>query len=156
MEKLKYIYDDEHGITCYDRYFSYLNDVAAAMPPVLAEFASQVSNYDLRSDDTLHDAWLRSLNVSKSYLDGAETVSKVSISLLHQSHVGIIDLTYFEVSSFACSLQPSKWPTSPVDLIDHEFCVVGPNKYRHFIQFDRDVWIEVVFGGFDYVRRVID
>lgn len=156
MEKLKYIYDDEHGVTCYDKYFSYLGDVAPAMPPVLAEFASRVSNYDLRSADTLHDAWLKSLDVSKSYLDGPETVSKVSISLLHQSHAGIIDLTYSEVSSLACALQPSRWPTAPVDLITHEFDVVGPDRYRHFIQFDRDVWIETIFGGFDYVRRVID
>lgn len=68
---------------------------------------------------------------------------------MHSSHERDIHLRYADVRDVAFHLKPDRWPDKPVDLLVHEFCVVEPGVFRHFLQFDRGVFIEIFFEGFD-------
>ena len=62
---LQHIYNDERGVTCFDRYFDHLTRVAHSWPPALRDFAQEDARYVLNGPRTLHDAWLCQLRVNK-------------------------------------------------------------------------------------------
>ncbi|NHZ79045.1 hypothetical protein F2P44_07115 [Massilia sp. CCM 8695] len=150
MNQFKYIYQRHDGATCFDRYFAYLGTIQQDMPPALASFSMDPDRYALNSDVTLHDSWLESLNVEKEYVGTEQGPSTVKLKLLHSSHESVINLVYTDVLGMNSSLQPSQWPLQPADLLVHEFCMLEAGIFRHFIEFDRDMWVEILFRSFDF------
>ncbi len=150
MKKLVHIYDDADGITRFNRYFGYLNSVKNELPEGLLAFATNEDHYALNSSVTLHDSWLRSLDVKKEYSSAGDSRSVVTLKLLHAMHESVISLVYSPAAELSCQLTPTHWPDRPVDLLIHEFSMVEPGKFRHFVQFDRGVWIEIFFHEFAF------
>jgi hypothetical protein len=152
MSQLNYIYENERGITCFDRYFEYLGDIKSKMPDTLAAFATDQSRYELCGEHTLHDAWLKSFAVDKRYLDKNSPTSDVQICLLLATHRTVITLQYSGVLDLTCSLGADRWPNQPVDLLVHEVRVISDDVFSHVFCFDRSVWIEVRFAQFEVVE----
>jgi hypothetical protein len=148
MSELKYIYNDAQGVTRFDKYFEYLQSIKTQLPLVLGNFALATNRYELNGNDTLHDAWLKSLNMTKDYGIDKPSITKVQLSLLLATHLKIVHLEYSEVIHIKCSLASNLWPMQPVDLLVHEVSLLAENTFQHFIQFDRGMWIEVVFSAF--------
>lgn len=133
MNISKRIFTDEIGFTRFDDYFAHLGAIESKLPPQLAEFATDVQRYSLNSDVTLHDSW-----------------STVRIELLQAKHTHSIHLEYGGVTSITFSADPAAWPLSPVDLLTHEFDIVGDGEFQHYMQFDREVWLALRFQTFAF------
>jgi hypothetical protein len=150
VKKFTYIYENEQGITCFERYFDYLNSIRVEMPTRLMAFATDSRRYVLNGEGTLHDAWLKSMSVVNEYPEGMAPLSVVQLRLLLASHQTEIVLDYSGVVAVSCSLEPDRWPNQPVDLLVHEFSKLEKGVFRHFIKFDRGVWVDLEFTGFDF------
>lgn len=149
MNSLIYIYENEHGVTCFDRYFQYLKSIEEEMPHVLASFAMAPGRYELQGENTLHDAWLTSLDIKKMYAKADAAVNtSVTLTLLSAQQTRAVELCYFEVEGIQTSLAPDRWPARPVDLLTHEITRVREGVFRHHLQFDRGVWVDVSFRQF--------
>jgi hypothetical protein len=147
--RFTYLYEDANEVTCADRYFAYLRDEAGSMPAGLSAFARDEARYTLQGERTLHDAWLLGMAVGKRYGEDAGLVdSTLEIRLLQALHSAEIVLRYAGVTRVATRLHPDFWPGTPVDLLFHEVTVVGKDAYRHALQFDRGVYIDVRFRAF--------
>jgi hypothetical protein len=143
-----YIYYKDYG-TYFDRYFEYLSGgAAAAMPAALAEFAQDIGRYELNGSRTLHDAWLMGIDVDKVLVLDQRVETTCTIRLLHAMHENDILIRYDDVSAIAMSLEPDSRLGRPVDLLVHEVTVRKGGTFRHAIQFDRGVYIDVSFRGF--------
>ena len=149
MKSTKYIYKNQLEIICFDKYFSYLNKMLGKMPKMLFDFANDKSRYELNNDSSLHDAWLTSFVIRKEYLKDVAT--QVSLDLLLASHEKSLRLIYKKVLNVQCSFSPDFWPNEPVDLLFHEFSVNEDDSFRHYIQFDRGVRVELCFMSFEYL-----
>lgn len=54
MKSLKYIYQDDYGVTFFDPYFEYLRQIEADMPEPMRSFALDIGRYELNVPRTLH------------------------------------------------------------------------------------------------------
>jgi hypothetical protein len=142
------------GWVCFDRYFDYLQGIKNELPEALAAFALDEERYALNGDKTLHDAWLLALNVSKS-VDNANLETCVTLELLHAMHEKTIHICYSGVREIDFSLGTPE-AKRPVDLLVHEFTKVDDKIFRHFIEFDLDMWIEICFSGFSFEERTYE
>lgn len=152
LNELKHIYECSLGITRFDKYFAYLKTVEHAMPPVLADFASDKERYLLRSDSTLHDAWLKNFSLESRYSVSGDKESIATLDLLHSSHEFVLRLVYFDVVKVHFAVGPQA-STTPVDLLVHEFTVLEPGVFQHLMCFDKNEWISIGFKGFEFTRR---
>lgn len=153
MERLKFIYEDERGVTCFDRYFAYLSSIAEQLPAEVREFACDHGRYELNGPRTLHDSWLAEFRGVNDYSDSAAVSRELRVVLLLPSHRRTVSMTYSRVHGFSASMTPTRWPTKPVDLLVHEFSVLEDGLVRHVVEFDSDSWYEVVFSEFSFVER---
>ena len=150
MSKFEYIYQNEAGFTCFDRYFNYLSMMKNHMPSALYEFANDSSRYDLNGKRTLHDSWINSLDISYTYEKESSCKVLLSLKLAHSGNH--LQLEYSGITAFSNQLTPEFWPNRPVDLLTHEFTVVSDGFIKHVIEFDRGVWFEVLFSSFTYTE----
>lgn len=152
LNELKHIYECSLGITRFDKYFAYLKTVEHEMPPLLADFASDKERYLLRSDSTLHDAWLKNFSLQSRYSVSGDKESIATLDLLHSSHEFVLRLVYLDVVKVHFAVGPQA-STSPVDLLVHEFTVLEPGVFQHLMCFDKNEWISIGFKGFEFTRR---
>src|SRR6218665_519647 len=145
-----YIYENELGITCFDRYFEYLKSIEADMPDPLKKFAMDPGRYELNGPRTLHDAWLCALRVDKEH-DVSQQLVKTSVPLELQLAVGQMPLClrYLDGSAIQTQLIPDRWPARPVDLLFHEISRVDQCRFRHIFIFDRGVKIDISFDAIE-------
>jgi hypothetical protein len=148
MNKFKYIFEDEKGFTSFDRYFDHLRTLKNTMPEVLYEFVVDISRYELHGAKTLHDARISSLNAV--YPSCRSFSSQVELVLLSADFDKKLRLEYSGVVGFNGLFIANDESNRPVDLLTHEFTVTGDGLFKHVIEFDRDVWFEVVFTSFAY------
>ena len=154
MKKPGRIFVNAAGFTDFDDYFVYINDIAADIPARLAEFFGDEERYALRSPITLHDSWLKKLEISTCYNDN-ECQTSVEIVLLHAMHEKSVHLWYRDVVSIEYIGAPIRWPSHAVDLLVHEFSQEAPGAFRHYMEFDRGVCLSLLFGGFEFEYRDI-
>ena len=144
---LQHIYNDERGVTCFDRYFDHLTRVAHSWPPALRDFAQEDARYVLNGPRTLHDAWLCQLRVNKMNSPAVVTTT-VELELELAADQSHLKLHYLDVSGLHTQLTPVRWPDKPVDLLVHEFSQDDEGMFRHVLVFDRGVHIDIRFGAF--------
>ncbi|MFA6095075.1 MAG: hypothetical protein WC757_04295 [Candidatus Paceibacterota bacterium] len=148
MIEFKYIYENEIGITCFDKYFEYLDGIKTNMPKNIREFATDKARYTLSGDLTIHDSWLKAINFEKTFA-GEMMVTDVRLGLLQATHKKELWLNYSGATGYSCSLLPNRWPFKPIDLLTHEFTMLDKGLFKHAVQFDRGVWFEVTFSNFE-------
>lgn len=132
---MKYIHDNEQGLTTFDGYFAYLESIRAQLPPHVFAFAKNPEHYDLRSRSSLHDAWVEFLEVYEAS-DGERQnrATGIRICLLGAYHDRRIHLEYKEVKSYSFSSENAA--RGHGDLLAHEVRVEGDNLC-HEIAFER-------------------
>lgn len=150
--ELQHIYECELGMTHFDTYFAYLKTVEQEMPAGLASFALDEERYVLRSDSTLHDAWLEGFSLASRYSASGDKDTIVTVDLLHSSHEYVLRLAYLDVVKVHFAVGPQA-STVPVDLLVHEFTVLEPGVFQHLMCFDKNEWISICFKGFEFTRR---
>jgi hypothetical protein len=150
MHELKYIYDCPLGITRFDKYFDYLRSVEKGMPSQLSSFALDTDRYVLRSDGTLHDAWISRFCFENNYSEGEIKESTAKLDLLHSSHEIELHLLYSGMLKADLSVGLQEAILRPVDLLVHEFTVVEPGVFQHLIRFDKGEWISIRFREFNF------
>lgn len=145
-----HIYEDNNGVTRFDRYFSYLNGVCKEMPSSLSNFALDPSRYDLQTEGTLHDAWIESISFVNEFSEGSNLLSKrsVTIDLILSDRENRLKISYGSVESYEHCHVPIMWPDRAVDLLTHEIRVEGRGLYSHQLMFDRGVWLKLKFREF--------
>ena len=145
-----YIYEDAVGVTKFDRYFSYLNEVCKEMPVSLRDFALDPSRYDLQTEGTLHDAWIESINFENEFCEGSNLLAKrsVTINLILSDRKNRLKISYGAVESYEHCHVPIMWPDRALDLLTHEIRVEGRGLYSHQLMFDRGVWLKLKFREF--------
>ena len=144
--KCRFIYDDENGVTRFDRYFEYLVQVSGRMPAALSEFALDPRRYELTGPLTLHDAWLETLLLDQSYEPNSNSLASRSVRVrLLLANQNRLDLDYRDVTCVEYSAIPSQWPDKAKDLLVHEFQIAEAGSFSHLIQFDGDVWLRLTF-----------
>lgn len=145
-----FIYEDDYGVVKFDRYFSYLKEVAHQMPPFLREFACDESRYELHSKSSLHDSWVESIFYENIFSEDSNLIldKSLRINFLLSDRRSRLSLEYKLVESFECCYLPNFWPMSAVDLLAHEVRIDEDRLYSHNFQFDRNVWLKVRFRDF--------
>lgn len=154
MTTLTRIYENEHGVTCFDRYFEYLRSIDADMPDPMKRFALDPGRYELSGPRTLHDAWLRNLRVNKEY-DISQQSVRTSVQLELQLAVAqmSLGLKYRDVTEIQTQLTPERWPERPVDLLVHEISKDKAGRFRHVFVFDRGVTVDISFGTLEILEE---
>ncbi len=146
---LKHIYVDERRITCFDRYFSYIESVKNELPENLYEFASDISRYEMNGPSTLHDAWVEDVALSTRYANESNAIVASDVVVrLRQATEGTIAIAYSGVQGFEFQNFPSRWPNHATDLLVHEVAVEPEGLYSHTLVFDKDVIMKVLFHDF--------
>ncbi|MGE8217026.1 MAG: hypothetical protein ACN6RD_12580 [Stenotrophomonas maltophilia] len=147
MSKFEKIYHDGFAWNLTD-YFDYIKIVADEMPPSLRDFAVDIESYCLHGNKTLHDARVLSVVVSKSY--GALFTNgrtSIEVSLIDQRFEGKTTLSYGGVSSFMLS-DPDIQTHGHADILLHEFTIVRPGVFKHYIVLDHGGEIHIEFEDF--------
>lgn len=120
------------------------------MPDTLYEFASDSKRYELRGEKTLHDSRISHLNIG--YQKEKEFSCKVVLYLELADLGNKLQLEYSGVVAIQNSFVPDFWPNQPVDLLTHEFTLSDNGLFRHFIEFDRGVWCDIIFSSFAFAE----
>lgn len=153
MTSLIYIYENELGITFFDRYFEYMQSIERRMPASLKNFALDAGRYELNGLRTLHDAWLTAFSIGKEY-DSLEQLvqTSVQIDLQLAASQKSLGLKYLDVTAIQTQLTPDQWPARPVDLLVHEFSIDEAGQFRHFLKFDRGVYVVISFRFLEVIE----
>ena len=140
-------------------YWRYLNQVAGDMPENLFAFAVNPANHDLKSSNSLHDAWLARCQISE---DGGtqQSTRRVSIDLvlLGSQHDRFIHLGYRFVTNYQFNGVLTGSPTDfgiHGDLLVHEVRIVKPELFEHEILFANGTSILVQFLKFEYELELL-
>lgn len=145
MKSLKYIYQDDYGVTFFDPYFEYLRQIEADMPEPMRSFALDIGRYELNVPRTLHDAWLRTFHLDQN-IEDQRVEKSIRLDFLLASGKRILTLKYKNVISIKTDLNPDHWSDRPTDLLVHEISKCEQGLFRHIFIFDRGVKIDISFG----------
>jgi len=121
----------------YTAYWAYLKSVEEVLPPNIAAFALDESNYNLTDPNSLHDAWLDSRIIREDQID---------LRFLGSRHDRNINLRYCDVTRCEMGL-----PGDKDDLLVHEMRVVR-DAFEHELIFASGASILIEFKQFD--RRI--
>jgi hypothetical protein len=139
-------------------YWSYLETVKDIMPAELFAFASNPTNHDLSSPNSLHDAWLEEWSIAEVTLPNekrSKRLIEIRARFLGPQHDRHIYLTYKNVGHYTAH-NPEEFASPPTgrvghgDLIIHELTVVREGLFEHELMFSRGTVFSVQFTGFEH------
>jgi hypothetical protein len=158
MAIFNYIYEDEEGIICFDRYFEYLDKIKNIIPDDLYGFASDKERYSLHSKGSLHDSWLVSLvlSVDNPAKTSEQCLTNVRIKLLGPYHDRIYELFYVNVKRYLFANESTLHVLARSDLLFHEIRINSNNRIEHVIKFDNDINIFIECSKMSFQESMID
>jgi hypothetical protein len=143
----------------YQRYYQYLEEVKYVLDEEVYKFASNSDHFDLRSPNSLHEAWLeefkitedRIKNFSSGYVSGA-------VTLLGPAHDRKIILEYTDVQGYNFSFDSKALVLNNIfqhgDIYTHELRL-DEGVHVHEILFARGHRFLIKFGGFSYREELL-
>lgn len=155
----RYIYEDDRGFTIYDKYFEYLKSIKKELGDELYSFIDDVNRYNLTSEKSFHDSWLRTVHVkdsTKDIGDRTETVTEISIELLGPNHDRIFHLNYFGVKGYLFDKPIKNIPINHYDLLYHEMRLNKRKNIEHAILFDNEIKFLIEFSKFDFKETLLN
>jgi len=152
MKYIKYL----DGSWRLDEYFLYLDSLEGKVSPSALEFAKKKNHYDLRSHESLHDAWLQELKLFESAEGERFEIRIVNVysRYLGPYHDLEFSLNYLGVVGF--HIQGQNLSNGHGDVLMHEMCMEGVDLMSHELLFSTGSTIKIVFRGFQHECRVID
>lgn len=146
---MKYIYQDEYGVTQFAKYFEYLDGIKSKLPASLYKFAADPSRYTLTDRESMHDSWLTFVSIREEDDDlnnGSRSI-QIELRLLGPYHDRYFDFSYHGVNNYVFNL-PERSNAPPYsghgDLLYQEFRFTDDNQLCHEILFSsgRRIYIE--------------
>lgn len=134
-EGFRYIYENELGFVCFDRYFDYLESIKDRLEIPVYEFFSDIERYSVDSKKSLHDAWVDLIQVEQVDGGRAENLS-VKIVLLGPFHDRRFEISYFNVAGFSLVHAGIRRRNGRQDLLAHELRLSDDGCIEHLIEFD--------------------
>lgn len=134
----KYIYENDSGFFCYDKYFKYIEEIKHKMPLSVYNLASDRERYDISSKKSLHDSWLISLIISctDSAQEPSKCVTSITLKLLGPFHDRIYTICYEDVNEYSLAKKKAKRNDRHNDLLHHEIRVTEEGSFEHVMTFD--------------------
>lgn len=113
---MKYVEIDERtGEVNWDAYFEYLRSIRARLPVALYSYASDWEHYSIDGDNSLHDAWLMSVQIGFRNRD-------ITLEFLGSRHDRKHVFTYLGVDGYRIDLNVA-YKQGDRDTLVHEFTV---------------------------------
>ncbi len=136
------IYQNDLGITVFDDYFSYIEQLYYIIPLETYDFFSDWDRYSLRSEKTLHDSRIHSFKMEANCLF-------IELNLKFGSQLQLI---YSDPNvQFPLNLIKNLWSN---DLLVHELCYLAiPNRYIHALCFDNNQNLLINFKSFSFIEK---
>jgi len=154
----KYIFEDSNGITTYDKYFEYIESVKNELSEEMYKLFSDVDRYNLTSVKSLHDSWLRTIQVN-DILNNEDEVEKIetsiSIELLGPYHDRVFSLQYSGVKSYVFNKPARNIPIYHYDLLCHELRLNDKSSLEHMILFDNEISFLIEFSNFSFDEKIL-
>lgn len=152
---MKYIKDDGCGFTSFDAYFSYLDTVKDQLGERLYAFAADFSRYDLSSKGSLHDAWIRSIDVHIDHGkgDAQDSQSGITLVLIGPYHDRLHTLKYFGVKWSSWHLQFGGHDRYK-DLLMHELRFEH-GLLQHELEFDGGKTLEIHCLNIEHHEQIL-
>lgn len=147
----KLIYQNDLGITKFDRYFRYLDDIRDEINPYIYNFFSDEKKYQLRGKETLHDSWLQDFKISRDLKTEENMNSSIELSFLLANWESVLILNYYDAFFEKIPFEIFNNQYSQNDLLVHELKWNQQTKrYQHIICFDNDIDLIINFANFKY------
>ena len=152
---LKYLRQDREGAWQWEPYRDYLAQIRDRLPPQVAAFATHITRYSLDSPESLHDAWLESLEI----LEPAEgkrheqRAIRITVRLLGAFHDRIHELTYVAVRRYRIDAPAGQ--RGHGDLIVHEVRIEEDDLIVHELLFANGGTVEIGCADLFYTERLL-
>jgi hypothetical protein len=93
----------QNSTVALDTYFRYIGSIRGRLTPAAYAFASDLEHYRPGSRRSLHDAWVRKIEIGETAtgVSGARGPLMIRLSLLGPYHDCIMRLTYKGVSEYS-------------------------------------------------------
>lgn len=128
---MRYVHiDPATGIVSWDRYFEYLREAKSKIPDALYGYVADWEHYSLNNPDSLHDAWLSSVQL-------AAEVAEVRLEFLGASRERRHAFRYAGVASYRFDLNV-RYTYGDRDVLAHEFRFDEEGLITHEILFRND------------------
>ena len=154
----KYIYDDDNGIPVFEEYFEYLQSIKEVIGDELFNFAIDINRYNLTSKHSLHDSWLKSVQINDSIGSSRGTgftETDILIQLLGPHHDRLFHLIYKDVKKYNLNKPEKNIPANNYDLLCHEVRLNEKQEKEHLVQFDNEIIFQVTFSEFKFEEHII-
>ena len=160
---MQYILNDQSEGIDFGRYLAYLESVRDRLPAHIYAFASNSCHFDLKSRNSLHDAWLEELAVREVASGERHEVrtAQIEIRLLGPYHDRRIHLLYDDVTEYRFELPPGGGNpryehTAHGDLYTHEICLAAGGRLTHELLFERNSTFFVECANITHWETSID
>jgi hypothetical protein len=158
---MKYVIP-QNGGGDYRPYERYLESVKDLMPAHLFAFATNPENFNLRSPNSLHDAWLEEWRIAEIALPNERSKRLIDIHarFLGPRHDRHICLMYKNVGRYMMQ-NPEQFEMLPAGrvghghLLIHELTVVREGLFEHELRFSRGAVFSVQFTGFEHRIEIV-
>jgi hypothetical protein len=158
---MKYIRPTQNGWD-HAPYWNYLETVRHQMPAHIFYFAANPQHHDLKSENSLHDAWLERWSISEKSQSplARRRVINIDAVLLGPRHDRHLVLAYRNVRSYEIvryepfSVMPAQ-KRGHGDLLVHELIVLADGTLSHELLFSNGQVFLVAFEEFESAVNLI-
>ena len=138
-------------------YWTYLSSVRAKMPPHLYSLAANPENHDLKSPNSLHDAWLERFEL----VELRRRNLQINLCLLGPQHDRHINLSYKGVMNYGIHnpdkfIAPHTLDKGHGDLLVHEVTIIDEGLFSHELLFSKGTDIYIEFTDMEHQIQMID
>lgn len=145
------IYQNDLGVTKFDKYFCYLDNIRDEIDPYIYDFFSDEKKYQLRGQETLHDSWIQDLKIFRDLKNEEIVSSNIELSLLLATWDNVLILNYNDAFFEKIPFEIFDHQYAKNDLLVHElqWCK-HMKRYRHIICFNNDIDLIINFSSLRY------
>jgi hypothetical protein len=144
----------QNSTVALDTYFRYIGSIRSRLTPGAYAFASDLEHYRPGSRRSLHDAWVRKIEIgdSATSVSGARGSLMIRLSLLGPYHDCIMRLTYKHVSDYAIAGRGSPAAGGVHgDIRRHEIHACESGLMEHEILFNSGTSLRVMCADLQFV-----
>jgi hypothetical protein len=136
---MRFLTPTEDGTINFDKYFEYIRSIRSKLSPSAYAFSSNYDHYSLDSRRSLHDAWVRSIDIQEIGSGDRQQIRGVGIrlSLLGPYHDHLLTISYEDVTTYSFSAGTASDPlkNGHGDIHVHELLLLDTGYLQHELMF---------------------
>jgi hypothetical protein len=148
---MKYVKVERDGSVSWDDYFDYIEKIKAKLPVDVYEFASRWEHYSISDRSSLHDSWLKKIEVFGGSPASEDAGINLCLVFLGPYHDRIFKMIYKNVSGYEVAYSESE---RRADLYIHEVSLSGEGAVQHEILFDGGGFIKIICESFIFEQEL--